>query len=86
MLFRSELFFIANGILMAVDVSTSPHLQIGKPRALFPTGIIQLGTREQFPYAVSPDGNRFLLIKETLTDAAGNGSIHIVINWTAGPK
>jgi eukaryotic-like serine/threonine-protein kinase len=79
-----ELFFIANGILMAVDVSTSPHLQIGKPKALFPTGIIQLGTRLQFPYAVSPDGNRFLLIKET--DEAGSGSIHVVVNWTAGPK
>jgi len=81
-----ELFFIANGILMAVDVSTSPRLQIGKPKALFPTGIIQLGTRREFPYAVSPDGNRFLLIKQTPIDGADTGSIHVVINWTAAPK
>ncbi|MBZ5622042.1 MAG: protein kinase [Acidobacteriia bacterium] len=81
-----ELFFVANGVLMAVDVSTSPQLQIGKPKPLFPTGIIQLGTRREFPYAVSPDGNRFLLIKQTPTDGADPGSIHVVINWTAGPK
>jgi hypothetical protein len=81
-----ELFFVANGVLMAVDVSTSPQLQIGKPKPLFPTGIIQLGTRREFPYAVSPDGNRFLLIKEAPIDGADPGSIHVVINWTAGPK
>ena len=34
---------------MAAEVSTSPHLLIGKPKPLFPTGIIQLGTRTEFP-------------------------------------
>ena len=34
----------------------------------------------------SPDGNRFLLIKQTPIDGADPGSIHVVINWTAGPK
>jgi dipeptidyl aminopeptidase/acylaminoacyl peptidase len=80
-----ELFFLANGMLMAAEVSTSPHLLIGKPKLLFPTGIIQLGTRTQFPYAVSPDGNRFLILKEA-TDEAASGAIHVVLNWTLGPK
>jgi len=71
---------------MAVDVSTSPHLLIGKPKTLFPTGIIQLGTRTQFPYAVSRGGNRFLILKEAATDEAASGAIHVVLNWTRAPK
>ena len=81
-----ELFFLTNGMLMAVDVSTSPHLLIGKPKTLFPTGIIQLGTRTQFPYAVSPGGNRFLILKETATDDAASGAIHVVLNWASGAE
>jgi Tol biopolymer transport system component/DNA-binding winged helix-turn-helix (wHTH) protein len=78
----SELFYIAlDGQLISVPIGYSAdgrEIRPGMPVALFPTrvgGAVHSNDRQQ--YAVSPDGNRFLM--NTLTEA--NSPIAVVLNW-----
>jgi Tol biopolymer transport system component len=79
-----EIFYIApDRTLMAVPLRTAGDaLEHSAPAPLFPTrisGILGWGLR--FNYAVSPDGERFLIVTdmEETTDAP----INVVLNWTA---
>jgi len=57
-----ELFYRSGGKMMAVDIATQPGFSAGKPRVLF-EGQYQ-PTPATFPnYDVSPDGQRFLMLK-----------------------
>jgi Tol biopolymer transport system component len=81
----SELFYAArNGMLMSATLRPAAgRLEIGEPQPLF---LLQLGVSgevqfSRHPYDVSPDGQRFLVIRRA-PDAEADGAV-VVTNWTA---
>jgi dipeptidyl aminopeptidase/acylaminoacyl peptidase len=79
-----ELFFrTADGTLMAASVDTSRQFQFDVPHALFSSRATTLGagTGLSQPYAVTRDGQRFLIplpLKDSTTTW-----LNVVLNWTA---
>jgi Tol biopolymer transport system component len=74
-----ELFYRSGYKMMAVDITTQNSFAAGRPRMLFE------GRYEQAPvpfdnYDVSPDGQRFLMIKPS-EQAAAPTQINVVLNW-----
>jgi hypothetical protein len=78
-----ELFYLTpDGILMAVPIQGTSPLELGSPRALFPTRWNVFTFAFGFSYAVGVDGQRFLMqtpVKEAVTTP-----INVVLNWKAG--
>jgi len=71
-----ELFFRSGAKMMAVEITTHPTFSPGKPSLLFEDQYVSSGT-VRADYDVTPDGQRFLMIKYE-----GTGSeINIVLNW-----
>lgn len=77
-----ELLYRSGNRMMAVEVATQPTFSPGKPGMLFEGTCLasqfpQMGTA----YDVSPDAQRFLMIREVENTPAGT---HIVVvqNWT----
>lgn len=75
-----ELFYISpDWKMMAVEVKTKPVLQVGTPRPLFQTDMVDTGIRTgPMSWDLAPDGNRFLIISETSSDAF---SLNVSLNW-----
>jgi Tol biopolymer transport system component len=74
-----ELFYRSGDKMMAVDVTTQPAFSVGKPKMLFQGPYVP--TPFTFPnYDVSPDGRRFLMIKES-EQASSLNQINVVLNW-----
>jgi eukaryotic-like serine/threonine-protein kinase len=76
-----ELFYRSGNKMMALDISTQPSFSAGKPRMLFEGQYFTsdwplIGTA----YDVSPDGQRFLMVKPT-EQASGATQINVVLNW-----
>jgi len=73
----TELFYRSGNKVMVVPVKTNPTFDPGKPRILFQGSYRSstLSTGYQY-YDISPDGQRFLMIKET-----GGKQINVVLNW-----
>jgi hypothetical protein len=66
--------------MMAVGVTTQPNFSAGKPRMLFEGPYLL--SPQTFPnYDVSPDGQRFLMLKAT-GQAQASTQINVVLNWT----
>ena len=84
-----ELYYRNGDAVMVAPVITDPAFSAESPRVLF-RGIYQaanfmLGTLELNNWDLSPDGKRFLMIKDAVGDAstgAGSQKINIVLNWT----
>ncbi len=81
----SEIFYAArDGMLMSVTLHlASGRLEIAEPQPLF---LLQLGVSGEIqfhrhPYDVSPDGQRFLVIRRA-PDTEADGAV-VVTNWTA---
>ncbi len=81
----SELFYAArDGTLMSVAMSLAAgRLEIAEPQPLF---LLRLGVGGEIqfhrhPYDVSPDGQRFLVIRRT-PDADPDDAV-VILNWTA---
>jgi eukaryotic-like serine/threonine-protein kinase len=75
-----ELFYRSGDRMMAVDIATQPGFSVGKPRVLF-EGQYE-PTPATFPnYDVSPDGQRFLMLKPSEQEAAAQTQINVVLNW-----
>jgi eukaryotic-like serine/threonine-protein kinase len=75
-----ELFYRSGDKMMAVDIATQPGFAAGKPRVLF-EGQYQ-PTPATFPnYDVSPDGQRFLMLKPSEAGEAAPTQINVVLNW-----
>jgi eukaryotic-like serine/threonine-protein kinase len=75
-----ELFYRSGGKMMAVDIATQPGFAAGKPRMLFegrysPTPLTSPN------YDVSPDGQRFLMLKPSEQAQAAPTQINVVLNW-----
>jgi serine/threonine-protein kinase len=76
-----ELFYLSSDSVMAVAVRTEPTVRLGTSKALFRlTYFNSSGT----PWDISPDGKRFLMMKEAGTNTAARQEpqrINIVLNW-----
>jgi Tol biopolymer transport system component/predicted Ser/Thr protein kinase len=75
-----ELFYRSGNKMMAVDIATQPSFAAGKPRMLF------AGQYEPTPftnpnYDVSPDGQRFLMLKPNEQAEVAPTQINVVLNW-----
>jgi dipeptidyl aminopeptidase/acylaminoacyl peptidase len=75
-----ELFFIADGKMMAVEAKSGSQFDYGTPHALFEARMSTVGDRW---YDVAPDG-RFLIPRQ-LEDAKQD-PMTVVLNWQAGLK
>jgi eukaryotic-like serine/threonine-protein kinase len=77
-----ELFYRSGDKMMAVDITTEPSFSAGKPKMLF-EGHYVSGTGASFPeFDVSPDGERFLMLKSVTQEQAAPTQINVVLNWT----
>jgi serine/threonine-protein kinase len=65
--------------MMAVAIEAEPNFTAGKPRELFREGFVLCGTINC--YDVSPDGQRFLVIRPGAPQREPVTQIHIVLNW-----
>jgi hypothetical protein len=67
--------------MMAVDVATQPAFSVGKPRMLFQGPYVRTTGTGPF-YDVSPDGQRFMMIKPGESTASSSlTQIVVVQNW-----
>jgi Tol biopolymer transport system component len=74
-----ELFYRSLKKIMAVDIDTESGFAPGAPRLLFEGPY--LPTAASFPfYDVTPDGERFLMLKPVETEASPT-HINVVLNW-----
>lgn len=73
-----ELFYLDGaGAMTRVPIQTTPTFSAGTPLKLFDTRYFNSGLGRT--YDVSPDGQRFLMIKAAGTEQAP--SIVVVLNW-----
>jgi hypothetical protein len=78
-----ELFYLgADRKLMSVPIVAGATLEVGVPKALFETKVGSINPEYRSQYAVSKDGNRFLI--NTVSAGASSPPITVVLNWTAG--
>ena len=75
-----ELFYRSGDKMMAVDVATQPGFAAGKPRMLF-EGPYEPAQIPVANYDVSPDGQRFLMLKPVEQAQAAPTQINVVLNW-----
>jgi serine/threonine-protein kinase len=61
--------------MMVVESKTEPTLSVGKPRLLFESSYAFAGS------SVTPDGQRFLMLKPSEQQNASLTQIHVVLNW-----
>ena len=74
-----ELFYRSGDKMMAVEIATEPGFAAGKPRVLFEG---PYATQSTYPdYDVSPDGQRFLMLKPAAQAEEGPTQINVVLNW-----
>ncbi|HET9704706.1 MAG TPA: protein kinase [Vicinamibacterales bacterium] len=72
-----ELYYIgSDGWLMAVPVTTSSAVEVGKPTRLFQVP----GFASSFPYDVAADGQRFVTLRPRL-DALRNQRLIVTTSW-----
>ena len=83
-----ELFYYSGGRVVGVPIINGTTLTIGTPVPLFEAKLLG-GSTPSIPwkaqYAVSRDGQRFLL-NEPLEDADIHAPITVVTNWMAALK
>ena len=76
-----ELFYRTTaGAMMAVRVRTEPEFQAGTPEELF-NGPYRRNPGRSRWYDVSPDGQRFLMIKQAAGADGGGNDVILVQNW-----
>jgi serine/threonine protein kinase/Tol biopolymer transport system component len=74
-----ELFYRNGDKMMAADISTESGFAAGKPRMLFQGKYVPTPATSA-NYDVSPDGQRFLMLKPSEQEAAPT-QIDVVLNW-----
>jgi serine/threonine-protein kinase len=84
---RSELFYQANGALMAVPVRTTDSIfSFGNPTKLFDTAPYYFGIAGR-TFDVSADGQKFLMIKNApASDVNAAAGLVVAEHWTDGLK
>jgi Tol biopolymer transport system component len=80
-----ELFYLSEeNTVMAIAVETKPTFSLGRPNTLFRSMCVGSTPGEGTAWDISPDGKRFLMMKEPQTTpsaGAGPRKINIVLNW-----
>jgi len=79
-----ELFYRNGDTMMAVDITTQPAFSASNPRLLF-EGQYPRNPGAIANYDISPDGQRFLMVKE-IPQAASDAQINVVLNWSEDLK
>jgi Tol biopolymer transport system component len=74
-----EVFYRSGDKMLAVDIETQPSFAVGKARVLF-SGSYEPTAATFSNYDVSPDGQRFLMLKPSETEQAST-QINVVLNW-----
>ncbi|HUO68440.1 MAG TPA: protein kinase [Gammaproteobacteria bacterium] len=74
-----EIFYLSADKLMSVEVSTSPAFRALTPRELLATP--PLVANRGFPYDVSPDGARYLMLIAGTTNTEQHSELRVVVNW-----
>lgn len=77
-----ELFYRSGDKMMAVDITTEPSLSAGKPKMLFEGPYVSAPSDPSPEFDVSPDGQRFLMLKPVTQEQAAPTQINVVLNWT----
>jgi eukaryotic-like serine/threonine-protein kinase len=78
-----ELFYRSGDRMMAVDISTDGEFLAGKPLKLFEGSYVRTaGGYVRAQYDVSPDAQRFLMLKAVEQITAPLTQIHVVLNWS----
>ncbi len=76
-----ELFYRDGRAVLAVSVETASAFRSGDPRVLFSGPYRRWSTGYSgHTYDVTPDGERFVMIRESETDLTG-GEIIVIQNW-----
>jgi eukaryotic-like serine/threonine-protein kinase len=76
-----ELFYLTeDGRVMSVEIKSGAKIESSVPQQLFQT---RIKFADDYPYAINPDGSRFLINSPADASAA---PLTIVLNWTAGLK
>ena len=76
-----ELFYRSGKKMMAVEITTKPSFSAGRPKMLFEGQYQSLPTISTPNYDVSPDGQRFLMLKPSEQAQAAPTQINVVLNW-----
>jgi serine/threonine-protein kinase len=78
-----ELFYRSGDRMMSVDIGTEGEFLAGKPRQLFEGSYVRAASGYvRANYDVSPDGQRFLMLKSAEQKPAPLTQIHVVLNWS----
>ena len=72
-----ELFYRSGNKMMVVEVTTKPDLALSQPRVLFEQPYAFGGGITLPNYDVSPDGQRFVMVKEELRAAR----LNVMLDW-----
>jgi serine/threonine-protein kinase len=76
-----ELFYRNGKKMMSVEIATKPSLSAGTPKMLFEGAYQSLPGISNPNYDVSPDGQRFLMLKPVEQSQAAPTQINVVLNW-----
>jgi serine/threonine protein kinase len=83
-----EIFFRNGDAVMAVSSKTGPTFSIGTPKILFQgtyvNADLEYDSWDNSTWDISPDGRRFLMMKETGLAASGvvrSRKINVILNW-----
>ena len=77
-----ELFYRSGDSVLSVLVKTDPTFNAGAPETLFRGNYVSLSPNGAEPWDISPDGKRFLMMKESsLSSGEGPRKISVVLNW-----
>jgi len=76
-----ELFYKSGDRMMAVTVSTEPTFEVGSPRVVFESTLPERTPGDPARYAVSADGQRFLITAPAPGADDGGPEIHVILNW-----
>ena len=75
---NGEIFYRSGNKMVAVDTATRPSFSAGKPKVLFESPYAP-ALQTNANYDVSPDGQRFLMVKEN--EGVSATQINVVLNW-----
>ena len=76
-----ELFYRNGNRMMAVEITTQPAFSAGTPKLLFEGNYVFNSSLLSNSYDVSPDGQRFLLMKANQSAQAAASQINVLLNW-----
>jgi serine/threonine-protein kinase len=76
-----ELFYRSGKKMMAVEITTKPSFSAGTPKVLFEGQYQSLPTISTPNYDVSPDGQRFLMLKPIEAAQSAPTQINVALNW-----